>query len=159
MKRGGEVKMKKKHADDFDASEEYKPLPETSTEDLLKSLHGSELDSIKEAIEDINTQIEERKALSTLVESKVDDIKTSVDNVINEFKGFISMGGTDSGEGTVVAAIIKLKESQANLDQFKVQEHLTLWKDIAALKKELRELVKEHQERSSRLDALDKIIE
>ena len=152
--------MKKKlPIDEFAFTEDYKAAPDKGTEDILKSLHGSELSSLKEAIDDIHSQIEERKQLSTQVEESCEVIKTNIDNVVNEFKGFISMGGSDSGEGTVVSAIIRLKEGQAKLDQFKIQERLTLWQDIAALKKELRELVKEHQERSSRLDALDKIIE
>ena len=39
-----------------------------------------------------------------------------------------------------------------------IQEEVENWKDIAKLKNELRERVKEFKEKESRLDMLDKIL-
>ena len=54
---------------------------------------------------------------------------------------------------------VKLKTKQIELDEKKIQEKLNCWKDIAALKQELREHLREFKEKESRMEMLDELMD
>jgi hypothetical protein len=128
------------------------------TEDILKQLHGDEIISLQEEIEEIKQQIKERQELSKDIARSCEHVKTIMENVISEFKAIVPAGGAGAGDTSALGALIRLRQEQAAMDQFSIKERTDAWKDIAELKKELRELVREYREKESRIDMLDKIL-
>jgi hypothetical protein len=133
---------------------------EQKDNDVFKQLQGEQIKSLKDEIKEIEEQITERQVLSTEVKKNCEAIKITIENMINEFKGSVAMShsGGSSGDTSALGALIRLRQEQAAMDQFVVKEKTDAWKDIAELKKELRELVREFRERESRVDMLDKIL-
>ena len=115
--------------------------------DIFKDLQSEKIVSIKEMIEDIQNLIVERENLHTEILGDAEKVKTSINN-------FISAAGT-----TEIKEQLVLRQKEVEIDEVKIQEKLNKWRDIALLKRELRERVKEFQERESRADMLDHILE
>lgn len=129
--------------------------------DVFRQLQGDEIKSLKDEIKEIEQQIDERQTLSNEIRKNCETIKTNIENVINEMRAIIPMSqstGLSSGDTSALGALIRLRQEQATIDQFSVKEKMDAWKDIAELKKELRECVREFRERESRVDMLDKIL-
>ena len=116
-------------------------------DDILKDLQSEKIVSLKEMIEDIQNLIVERENLHTEILEDAEKVKTSINN-------FISAAGT-----TEIKEQLVLRQKEVEIDEVKIQEKLDKWRDIALLKKELRERVKEFQEIESRADMLDHILE
>ena len=119
----------------------------TEKDDILKDLQSEKIVSLKEMIEDIQNLIVERENLHTEILEDAEKVKTSINN-------FISAAGN-----TEIKEQLALRQKEVEIDEVKIQEKLDKWRDIAQLKKELRERVKEFQEIESRADMLDHILE
>lgn len=106
--------------------------------DLVKSITGDKLDNIKEVISEINTMIEERKTLSK-------SLTMSCDKVLSSINGIIGRIPPDAlkEEITLHSKIIEIEE-------IKIKEHLDCWRDVAQLKNELRETLREFRDEENK---------
>lgn len=134
-----------------DIQKALKNLQNLSNDDILKKLQNEKTSSLKEAIQDIRKLIEQREVLNKELLADMDKIKFEVGNIIT--KVATELGGVESKKEQIM-----LKQKQVEIEEVKVQEKLNCWRDIAALKEELREREQQLKEKESRLGMIDDLI-
>ena len=118
--------------------------------DVSEALDTMQKDKValtKEAVLDIQEQIQLREQLHEQVLQETEGIKMQLSNLI------LSTSDMEEQEKA------RLRQKQIELDQFKVKEKIDKWKDIAVLKKELRDRLKEFKETESRTQMMSDILE
>jgi len=133
--------------DDPDYNKQVDPSPEFDAERMLSGLEDIKVTSLREAIDDIKAMVTEREELSEELFNDLEKMKTDMSNLI-----FQMNPETDKLE------ILNLKKRMFDFDELKTQEKLNNFRDIALLKRELREREKEYRERESRADVLDELL-
>lgn len=109
-------------------------------------------DSLKESIDDIETMIDEREVLSEEFDKEADMIK-------NKIVGFVSEHNQCSlHDSDFFRERAELRKKEIDVFESQLDEKINCWKDIALLKKELRERQKELNEKESRMAALNEIL-
>lgn len=117
-------------------------------DDILKSLQTEQLNSLNNAISDLRLLIVERESLNSDLFKDIDKIKTDINNFILE-----------AGPDVPAKDKLEMRKKMIEIEEIKLQEKLNSWRDVALLKRELRERQKEQEENVNRLDVLDKILE
>ena len=141
-------------------NEDYvtKDITEIDATALFKNLSEDKLDSVKELITDIETMMTNRKDLNKEIISHLDKVNLSLDNSILELRS--AMNNTNiTNSGEVIKALSELKKEKVQLEELKSAEKLNFWRDIATLKKELREHIQELREKESKSDLIDNLLE
>lgn len=115
--------------------------------DIFQRLGEDKQDSLRDSVEDINKLISERENLTKDIFKDIDKIKTDINNFI------LQLGDPSNKEDQ-----LKLRQKQVEIELLKIQEKVNSFRDIAALKKELRERNMEITEKESRSDILDQIL-
>ena len=98
--------------------------------EVLDTMQKDKVALTKEAVLDIQEQIQLREQLHEQVLQETEGIKMQLSNLI------LSTSDMEEQEKA------RLRQKQIELDQFKVKEKIDKWKDIAVLKKELRDRLK-----------------
>ena len=114
---------------------------------LLNDLQQNKVSLTKESVSDIQEQIILREELHGQILQEMDKIKLQLSNIL------LSSSDIEEQEKA------RIRQKQVELEQFKVREKLDKWKDIALLKKELRERIQEFKEKESRTIMLSKLLE
>jgi len=125
---------------------------------LLKDLSDSQIDILKEMIEEINQEIVLRKDVSVKALKKFDDMVNEISNQLMEMPKMSRMQ-QHSGFGDIVKAMTELKKQKITIEEAKNQEKISVWRDIANLKREQRILIREFREKESKDSILDELIE
>lgn len=112
------------------------------------------VESIKESIEEIEELIVSREDLSEEIFNEGEKIKTEINNALMEKKV-----SEDPNDILGAKEKTELKKKKIEISELQLNEKVSCWKDIALLKKELRERSRELSEKQGRLDAIDKILE
>ena len=115
------------------------------------SLGSSKVSSLKQTIEEINRMIAEREALSANVFNEGEKLKMQINNFIIE--------NQNNKELEDVKGRNDLRNKQIDVSELQLNEKVSCWKDIAILKKELRDREKELLEKEERSKMLGKILE
>jgi len=115
--------------------------------EVLDTMQKDKVALTKEAVLDIQEQIQLREQLHEQVLQETEGIKMQLSNLI------LSTSDMEEQEKA------RLRQKQIELDQFKVKEKIDKWKDIAVLKKELRDRLKEFKETESRTQMMSDILE
>ncbi|MBW2969081.1 hypothetical protein KY314_03110 [Candidatus Woesearchaeota archaeon] len=123
------------------------PTSDKSASKLISTLQKEKVEFTKEAVEDIQAQIKQREQLHKEVIEGFENIKIELNNLM------LSTADMEEQEKA------RIRQKQADLEQFKVQETIDKWKDIALLKKELRERIQEFKEKESRTEMMTKLLE
>lgn len=123
------------------------PKPEFDAEAMLAGLSDIKVTSLRDAIDDIKTMVAEREDLHQDIFTDLEKMKTDMSNLIFQLNP-----ETDKLE------ILNLKKRLFDFDELKVQEKLNKFRDIALLKRELREREKEFTEREGRAGVLDELL-
>ncbi|MEA3378250.1 MAG: hypothetical protein U9Q69_01285 [Nanoarchaeota archaeon] len=126
----------------------YGPEKSGDADDILKTMQNDQLSSLRNAIDDLKFLVNERQALNEQMFSDIDKIRMDINNFILE-----------SGNDVTAKDKLELRKKLIEIEEIKLQEKLNSWRDVAQLKKELRERIKEHEEKSNRLKVLDQIME
>jgi hypothetical protein len=116
--------------------------------DIFNTLSSEKIASIKDTLKEIELLIQQRDQLTLDLFKDIDKVKTSIDNIILQL-----------GNQTNLKEQMMLRQKQIEIEEFRLQEKVNAWRDIALLKKELRDRFKEVKDRESRVDILDKILE
>ncbi len=131
----------------FDATQGYRPRASaTDTRkpgELFKAMRADKTGTLKEAIQDIRELINLRGKLHSELTLDMDLIKGELSGVINQMP--------DEERKTLIARRIEL-------DTAKVEEKLNAFRDIAKLKEELREHLKELRQQESRDNLIDNLL-
>ena len=136
---------------------EYKLMPRvdelrenyqnTSMEGILRDIQGTQLMSAKEVIEDIEALITEREELQKEVFKDIEKILMSMNNFLSSQGGKID-----------AVELVKIKEKLIDIEEFKLNEKINAFRDIAMLKKELRDRMQDFKEKEGHADVLDKLL-
>lgn len=126
---------------------------ETPKREAFEGIGEGKVDSLKETLEEIEYMIKEREALSTKFIKEAEGMKTNINNFLLES----SPKGEDDSE--FVRERSELRKKQIEISEIQLNEKVGCWRDIALLKRELREQTKELNQKESRSDMIKKILE
>lgn len=124
-----------------------------NTKDSFSSLGTSRVDSLKETVAEIEDLIKEREKLSSDFIKEAEKMKRDINNFLLEN----APKGEDDSEFTRERA--ELRKKQIDISEVQLNEKVGCWRDIALLKKELRDREKELMEKTSRAEMLKGILE
>ena len=134
----------------FDVSSEWRN--EFNSHDTIKNVGKEKVASLKKTISEINEMIEEREDLTNEIIKEGEKVKADLDKFISDIKGDLSR------ESEVEKVKGDLRKKKVEISEMQINEKVSAWKDIALLKKELREKQRELDEREGRMKMLDKIL-
>ena len=135
---------------------ENQHIPEGNTWNTsgdFNSIGSGKVDSLKEVVDEVNLMISERKKLSSNFIAEAEKMKTQINNFLLEN----APKGEDDSEFTRERA--ELRKKQIEISELQLNEKVGCWKDIALLKRELRDWGSQLSEKSSRADTIRKILE
>lgn len=115
--------------------------------ELLNDLQQNKVSLTKESVSDIQEQILLREQLHLQILDEMDKIKLQLSNIL------LSNSEIEEQEKA------RIRQKQVDLDQFKIREKIDKWKDIAILKKELRDRLKEFKETESKTQLMTELLE
>lgn len=124
-----------------------------NTSEEINSVGKAKVDSLKDLVIEINEMIKERETLSKRFIKEGETMKANIHNFLLEN----APKGEDDSEFTRERA--ELRKKQIDISELQLNEKVNCWRDIALLKKELREDTKELNEKESRAEMLGKILE
>ncbi|MBD3361175.1 hypothetical protein GF358_00075 [Candidatus Woesearchaeota archaeon] len=119
----------------------------TDVSKLLSTLQKEKAEFTKEAIKDIEQQIATREQIHKEVLEELEKIKIELNNLM------LSTSDMEEQEKQ------RIRQKQTDIEQLKVKEIIDKWKDIALLKKELRERMQEFKEKESKTEMMAKLLE
>jgi nitrate/TMAO reductase-like tetraheme cytochrome c subunit len=132
-------------------------IPEISTSSenqVFGNIGKDKIQALDKSVKDIKVLIKEREDLSNRFIQESENIKTEMNNFLLENENVKGMEKSD---------LIKEKNSIRNkkieISELQLKEKIDCWKDVALLKRELRENEKQLSERQSRLAELNKLLE
>lgn len=136
------------------AKMDYKPRDD-NVERLFKNRQDERVELIEESISDIKKMISEREELHKALLYNLKEMDIFINN---------SMPKVDSATSRDSVALEKdlikeLLKKKIELEELKIQEKLNVWRDVALLKKELREHMKEFRDTQSKTSMIDNILE
>ena len=124
-----------------------------NTSEDFESVGKVKVDSLKEVIQEIHDLIKERSGLSNTFVKEGESMKTKIGNFLSEN----APKGEDDSE--FVRERSELRKKQIDISELQLNERVGCWRDIALLKKELREREQELNEKENRADMIGKILE
>jgi len=132
---------------------EYQSENTWNTSEKIGSVGKAKVDSLKDLVIEINEMMKQREILSKRFIKEGENMKANIHNFLLEN----SPKGEDDSEFTRERA--ELRKKQIDISELQLNEKVNCWRDIALLKKELREDTKELSEKESRAEMLGKILE
>ncbi|MEN7982645.1 MAG: hypothetical protein ABFQ65_04310, partial [Nanoarchaeota archaeon] len=115
--------------------------PNSFGNDSLQNVGREKISSLRNSITEIESLIEQRENLSKSLSEEVEKIKTDIENFLLKN---IAVDSEDFKERN------GLRQKQIEVSELQLNERVTCWKDVAMLKKELRECKKELSEKEER---------
>ncbi|MCW8966224.1 MAG: hypothetical protein OQK82_06020 [Candidatus Pacearchaeota archaeon] len=122
----------------------------TGKPDSLVEIGREKISSLKSAIVEIETLIFEREALSRIFSDEIEKIKTSIENFLLKN---VAVDSEDFKERN------GLRQKQIEVSELALNERVNCWRDVALLKKELREYKKELSEKEERMKMFNDILD
>lgn len=123
-----------------------------NTSEGFDSVGKAKVDSLKDQVTEIENMVKEREILSRKFIKEGEKMKTHINNFLLEN----TPKGEDDSEFTRERA--ELRKKQMDISELQLNEKIGCWRDIALLKKEMRESMKELNEKESRAEMLGKIL-
>jgi hypothetical protein len=132
--------------------ESYTEKPWNTSKDSFGEVGKAKVDSLKETVEEIDGLIGERQILSNDFIKEGEKMKTDIKNFLSEN----APQGEDDSEFARERA--ELRKKQIEISELQLNEKVGCWRDLALLKKELRDRQKELSERESRAEMMENIL-
>ncbi|MBD3164148.1 hypothetical protein GF323_03040 [Candidatus Woesearchaeota archaeon] len=123
-----------------------KDLGSKRTKDLLDTLSSSRITSLKEAISEIQSQIEFRENLHKEMLDSIEELKSTINNM------------TPPMTAENAKVIVEFQKKLVAAEEMKINEKLNCFRDIAQLKKELREWIREFRDKENRASLLGDLL-
>ncbi len=133
-------------------SEDYNTGNTWNTSEGFDSVGNAKVNSLKDQVKEIETMVEDRNTLSRRFIKEGESMKTNINNFLMEN----APKGEDDSEFTRERA--ELRKKQMDISELQLNEKIGCWRDIALLKKEMRESMKELNEKESRAEMLGNIL-
>ncbi len=118
--------------------------------DSMQKVGKEKINSLKKFIQEIEDLIGEREFLSEQISKEVEKIKNEIQNFLLTTKAIDSEGFKERNG---------LRQKQVEISELQLNEKVNCWRDVALLKKELRERERELTEKEERMSLLDQILE
>jgi len=123
-----------------------------NTSNELDSVGKAKLDSLEENIKELKSMITERNTLSKNFIKEGEGMKSNIKTFL------IENAPEGEGDSEFARERSELRKKQIEISELQLNEKVNCWKDIALLKKEMRESEKELNEKESRAKMLGKIL-
>jgi len=137
------------------SSEKNPEISEKPSEDFSSGIGKEKVEALKKSIFEIKEMVVGRNKLSRQIFQEGEKIKTEINNYLIENEG---VGvGTDSHD--LIKEKNDLRSKKVGVSELQLNEKIGAWKDIALLKKELREYERELIEREERMNMINEILE
>ncbi|MFP4112616.1 MAG: hypothetical protein ACLFPQ_05840 [Candidatus Woesearchaeota archaeon] len=135
-----------------DAEEYSKKIEEwnakkVGVKEFIDSLNTDKIENIKQVITEINELIDERKELSLSLINTYEHILIKNSDMMNRISP------------EFVKELISLHQETIRIEEAKVKEKLECWRDIALLKRELRERLRDFREQEKKNIAFSNLME
>ncbi len=104
---------------------------------LLDGLNTEKIQNIRQVIDEIDDLIKEREKLSSKLINSYEGLLSRMNSIVNKIP-----------QENLKEEIL-LQEKMVNVEEAKIKENLDCWRDIALLKRELREVLREFREQES----------
>jgi len=119
-------------------------------EESMRKIGIEKINSLKNAIQEIEFLIKEREGLSGNFSNEIEKIKSEIEtfllnNAAEDAEGFKERNG--------------LRQKQVEISELQLNEKINCWRDVALLKKELRERQRELSEKQERVAMLEQMLE
>jgi len=121
----------------------------------LSDIGRGKLEALKTSVSEINKMISEREKLSELVFKEAEKMKTEINNFLLENEGNFA---ADLDPRDLVREKNDLRHKKIQVGELQLNEKISAWKDIALLKKELRETERQLTEKQDRLNTMNRIL-
>lgn len=125
-----------------------KPQTAVAVEDIGKE----KIEALKDSIDELNVMIADRRKLSNEIIDDGERVKMEITNFLEENK---IKNPEDPVEAQERSA---LRRKKVDICELQMNEKINSWRDIALLKKEMRDNEKELSEKESRLNMLNDIL-
>jgi len=136
----------------FSDFEELKNPEITSNQGSLEEVGKARVDALRNSVSEIHEMIKSRERLSRKIHDEGESIKTEIKGYLSENER-MQISSTDP-----VREKNDLRHKKIEISELQMQEKIGCWKDVALLKKELRENERELTEKEERLSVLNKIL-
>ncbi len=121
-------------------------LPKSNPESLIEGLNQSRTTSLKEAIAEIGAQIELREKMHKEMLDDIEDLKSKINNM------------TPPMTADNAKVIVEFQKKLVEAEEMKINEKLNFFRDVAQLKKELREWIREYRDKENRASLLGDLL-
>ena len=118
----------------------------------ISSLGKGKIEALKHSVEEINEMVSQREKLSL-------EIFEEGENLKSEINGFLSaneknaLGGSDAAKEKN-----ELRKKKIEIAELQINEKVSCFKDVALLKKELRETQRQLSEKTERINELKELM-
>lgn len=124
----------------------------SKSEGSFGEIGKSKIDALKNSIEEIHEMIRGREKLSRKIHEEGEAIKSEIKGYLSENEK-MQISSTDP-----VREKNDLRHKKIEISELQMNEKIGCWKDIALLKKELREYERELTEKEDRVKMFNKIL-
>jgi len=135
-----------------------KDIDSFEASDIFQNMSKEKLEPIKEIIEEIEFLISNRTEVHKEMNSSVDKMQLQIDNFLLNLPKIKSERENTNLGGELVKAMSEFRKMKIELEQIRLDEKLNYWRDVAQLKRELREYAREFKEKESKSDLLDSLL-
>jgi len=122
----------------------------------VKEIGKEKIDSLKRTIKEIKELIDGREELSREIFNEGEKIKTEITNFLLENDAPHLQDSPEAREA--IREKNALRQKKIEISELQLNEKVSCWKDVALLKRELRERQRELDERESRMNMLGDIL-
>lgn len=137
-------------------NEVLESLENTRGTEELQRVGREKIDALRNSIVEIEELIEGREDLSEEIIHEGEKVKMEINNMLMEKKTINSM---DPNETIDPKEKTELRKKKIEITELQLNEKVSCWKDVALLKKEMRECQMELSEKEGRVNVLDKLLE
>lgn len=126
----------------------------TSSGSDLTNIGLAKLNALKASVQDIKDLIDEREELSENFIQEGEGVKTEINNFLLE-----NENTTEFEKADLMKEKNLLRSKKIEISEIQMKEKVDAWKDIALLKKELREQEQELSEKQERVNSITKLLD
>ena len=128
-------------------------IPEIPEKSAFTEVGKEKIEALKKSINEIHEMVKGRENLSKQIISEGESLKSEIQGYLKENEK-VQIGGPD-----ITKEKNDLRHKKIEVSELQLNEKISCWKDVALLKKELREYERELTEKEERINTLNKLME
>ncbi|MEA3414181.1 MAG: hypothetical protein U9Q99_01505 [Nanoarchaeota archaeon] len=120
---------------------------------FMNRLGKGKIEALKKSVNEINEMVGKREELSEEIFNECEKLKSEINLFLSENEKNV-IGASDA-----IKEKNELRKKKVEVTELQVNEKVSCWKDVALLKKELRETERQLSEKQERIDSLSQLME